>query len=188
MICLLGGPMRVGKSIIAARVAARSPVQVISTDDLRSTLAADAPELGAHADLDPTARYPLMEPLLDRLLALRMARGEPALIEGDAFSPAWAARFRDRAPGRVRVCFAGELSIARSTKLRHLREHTAVHGGWLADEPPETYRWAVGRIFAISREDEAACDRLGIAFFDMGVEFETSVERVVRFLAAPWPP
>jgi predicted kinase len=189
VIYLLGGPMRVGKSIIAQRVVELAPVSEVSTDDLRRMLRAAIPEHPMHADMDPTERYALMEPFLEGLIDVRLQRGAPVLIEGDAFSPAWAAALRDRQPDRVRVCFAGEISIAPPIKARRLREHAHEHGGWLVEATPETYSWVLKRIFAISRENKAVCDVLDIPFFDMGANFEASVERVAQYLttgASEW--
>jgi hypothetical protein len=126
---------------------------------------------------------------LEGLIDVRLQRGAPVLIEGDAFSPAWAAALRDRQPDRVRVCFAGEISIAPPIKARRLREHAHEHGGWLVEATPETYSHALHRIFAISRENKAVCDVLDIPFFDMGANFEASVERVAQYLttgASEW--
>lgn len=179
--------MRVGKSIIAQRVVDLAPVSEVSTDDVRRMLRAGSPDHPMHADMDPTERYPLMEPFLEGLINVRLQRGAPILIEGDGFSPAWAAALRDRHPDLVRVCFAGELSIAPSIKARRLREHAHEHGGWLVEATPETYSQVLQRIFTISRENKAVCRALDIPFFDMGANFEASVERVAQFLTTGAP-
>jgi hypothetical protein len=189
VIYLLGGPMRCGKSIIARRVVEMAPVSEVSTDDLRRMLGAGVPEHPIHGDMDPTARYELMEPFLEGLIDVRLQRDAPILIEGDAFSPAWAAGLRDRYPDpdRVRVCFTGELTLAPQIKMRRMREHANEHGGWLVEATPETYSWVLKRIYAISREQKETCDALQIPFFDIGANFEAAVERVAQYLTTGAP-
>ena len=184
MIILLGGAMRTGKTTIARRLVETLRISTISTDDIVEMLRDGAPQLGIHADMDPTARYPLLEPFLDGLVRARIESREPLIVEGDAFSPRWAARARDEHPADVRPYFVGELTIEPALKLRYMRDHTATQGGWLADESPETHDWALRRIFEISRENEAACRELDIPFFDIGADFNASVERVVRCLSS----
>ena len=177
--------MRTGKTTIARRLVDALHTSVLSTDDVIEMLKDGAPQLKIHGDMDPTARYALLQPFLDGLVRARTESGQPLVIEGDAFSPQWAARCRDEHPNEVRACFVGELTIDPALKRRYMREHTAAHGGWLADESPETYDWAVRRILEIGRENELACAELGIPFFDMGAAFDDAVERVVEFLTSP---
>ena len=176
--------MRTGKTTIARRLVDTLCISTVSTDDIIEMLRDGAPQLGVHGDMDPTARYPLLEPFLDGLVRARIHSGEPLIIEGDAFSPQWAARCRDRNAPHVHACFVGELAIDPALKLRYMREHTAKRGGWLADEARATYEWALNRLFEISRENAAACAELGIAFFDIGEDFDASVEGVVHSLSA----
>src|SRR5205823_1169472 len=176
--------MRTGKTTIARRLVELLHTSAISTDDVIEMLKDGAPQLKIHGDMDPTARYALLQPFLDGLVRARTESGQPLVIEGDAFSPRWAARLCDEHPNEVRACFVGDLTIDLALKRRYMHEHSGAHGGWLADESPETYDWAVRRIFEISRENDAACAELGIRFFDMGAQFDDAVERVVEFLTS----
>ena len=180
--------MRTGKTTIARRLVERHLIAAISTDDVIEMLKAGAPQLGMHRGIDPTERYPLLEPFLDGLVLARIESRESLVIEGDAFSPRWAARSAGEHRGDVYACFVGDVMIDPALKHRNMHDHAASHGGWLADETPETYNWALRRIFEISRENQTACEELGIPFFDMGAEFDDAVERVVEFFTSSCAP
>src|SRR5947208_11172964 len=103
--------MRTGKTTIARQVVERLHMSSMSTDDVIEVLKDGAPQLKIHEDMDPTARYPLLEPFLGGLVRARIESRQALLIEGDAFSPRWTACQRDEHPNEVRACFVGELSL-----------------------------------------------------------------------------
>ena len=67
-------------------------------------------------------------------------------------------------------------------KLRMLIAYSETHGDWLAGKPSETYKETVRTIRAVSEEYKRDCGVLGIAFFDMGENFDESVAAVVEYL------
>src|SRR5438045_9389228 len=104
--------MRTGKTTIARQLVELLKTSAISTDDVIEMLKDGAPQLKIHGDMDPTARYALLEPFLDGLVRARTESGQPLIIEGDSFSRRWAAHLRHEHPNAVRALFGGVLTIA----------------------------------------------------------------------------
>ena len=181
-VYLLGGPMRVGKSIIARRFRERTGISVVSTDDVVRMLKDGAPQLGIDFEMPVPDECAALWPFLRPLIAIRVERLDPLLIEGEGISPLQVAAMSSEHVGRVRACFIGELTISPSEKLTHIRRFSEAHGDWLTGQSQEAYALIVDQIMAMSREYERECSALGITFFDMGDDFEQSADRVVEFL------
>jgi hypothetical protein len=182
MIYLLGGPMRVGKSLIARRVRERASISVISTDDVFRMLRDGAPQLGIRFEMPIPEECEALWPFLRALISIRLDRHEPLLIEGAGISPRHAAQAQNEFVGGVRACFVGELTVHPQQKLRALRAYSEAHGDWLAEKPRETYEEIVRTILTVSEEYKRDCGVLGIAFFDMGEDFDGSLTAVVDYL------
>jgi 2-phosphoglycerate kinase len=182
MIYLLGGPMRVGKSLIARRFRERASISVISTDDISRVLRDGAPHLGITYEMPIAKECEALWPFIRALISIRLDRDEPLLIEGAGISPRRAAQAQQEFVGGVRACFVGELTVRPQQKLRMLRAYSEAHGDWLAGKPSETYKETVRTIRAVSEEYKRDCGVLGIAFFDMGENFDESVAAVVEYL------
>jgi hypothetical protein len=182
MIYLLGGPMRVGKSLIARRVRERSGISVVSTDDIARALRDRVPHLGITYEMSIPEECEALWPFIRALISIRLDRDEPLLIEGAGISPRRAAQAQQEFAGGVRACFVGELTVRPQQKLRMLRAYSETHGDWLAEKPAETYEEIVRTIRSVSEEYKRDCGVLGIAFFDMGENFDSSVVAVVDYL------
>ena len=182
LVYLLGGPMRVGKSIIARRFRERTGISVVSTDDVVRMLKDGAPQLGIDFEMPVPDECAALWPFLRPLIAIRVERLDPLLIEGEGISPSQVAAISSEHPGRVRACFIGELTISPTEKLTRISRFSEAHGDWLTGQPQEAYALIVDQIMAMSREYERECSATGITFFDMGDDFEQSADRVVEFL------
>jgi 2-phosphoglycerate kinase len=182
MVLLLGGPMRVGKSLIARRVRERSGISVVSTDDIARVLRDRVPHLGITYEMPIPKECKVLWPFIRALISIRLDRDEPLLIEGAGISPQHAAQAQQEFVGGVKACFVGELAVRPQEKLRMLRAYSEAHGDWLAEKPSETYEEIVRTIRTVSEEYKRDCDVLGIAFFDMGENFDESVAAVVDYL------
>src|SRR3972149_9132469 len=107
MIYLLGGPMRVGKSLIARRFRERASISVISTDDISRVLRDRAPHLGITYEMPIAKECEALWPFIRALVSIRVDRDEPLLIEGAGISPRRAAQAQQEFVGGVRACFVG---------------------------------------------------------------------------------
>jgi len=168
LIHLIGGPPRVGKTLLAERVARGIGASWISTDIIRSVIEVGQPGLthivwGETAGIQAHAAS--FFPYLDRLLwGVDSLRG-PYVIEGVDFLPEQAVRLAEHYP--VRSVFLGHSAMTGSI----LRDHFG-RQPWLAGTAPEQLRLMAEHIVGHTELVKQECIRLGVAFVDIAGDFD----------------
>ena len=136
MIYLIGGAPRVGKSILAQRLASRLKIGWISTDILYDVLRFKSDDAGKNEwNADPDAIAATAEwffPYLQRFVWGVNSMAEHYVIEGVSILPAQAARLASEFP--VRVVFLG----CSNMSLERLDQYPGHSRGYAA--LPETLR------------------------------------------------
>jgi hypothetical protein len=182
LLYVVAGPMRTGKSIIAARFNRATGVSILSADDLVRMLGAGAPELGIRHDLDWRDRSQKLSPLLDGLAEVRMERGVPLLIEGELSMDHVGSLIGSYQP-YVRACCVGDCSTTVEAKLAAIRAYAATQDyDWTRRLSAERLAEFVRMSLADSLVFRYEAERLGIPFFDMSADFEAGVAAAVAYL------
>jgi hypothetical protein len=185
VLYLVGGPMRTGKSQIAARFNARSGVSYISTDDICYMLGLGAPGLGIGWDAGNTWQQNrrLAAPFLEHLARIRIDEGRALLIEGEVDTE-MTGRLLEEHAGAVRACFVGTASLALADKIAAIKAWSDAHDDWLSGKPDEEVAWAARECLAASSEYEAAAKALEVPYFDLSDDWGAGVGAVVRYLVS----
>jgi hypothetical protein len=187
---LVAGPMRTGKSIIAARFNRLSGISSLSGDDLIHMLGLAAPGLGiSHRELDKEMgkkRWRLnrdrLAPFVEAFAELRVWRESPIIIEG-VLHPESVQRLMRRYPGVCRGCFVGNATVTPAVKVEHLLEHSKLSPkDWLRGKPAAELAAYATEIIEASLEYRDAAGALGIPYFELSPDFEAGVSQVVTYL------
>ena len=168
MIHLIGGAPRVGKTLLAERVARKLGAGWISTDVLRTTIQVGVPDL-THidwGDVSGIARhaerfFPYLERFTWGVASLR----SPYVIEGVDFLPEQAADLAKRYA--VRSVFLGNSMMTATLLGTQLGRQP-----WLAGTPPEQLRSMAIHVVDHTKLIERECARLGLAFVDLADDFD----------------
>jgi hypothetical protein len=177
VIYLIGGPPRVGKTLLARRLGRRLGIGWLSLDTLRFVLRKLLPEVDELAGFgrpsEPWADrfYPYVR---DAVLSSAYVEGD-YIIEGVDFLPRHACALA--AETAVAACFLGlsapdlatiDAYAGRMDYLKH--ENQAVREGFPA--------W----IATWTAEVRAGCQETGLPFFDLAGDYEAQIDRALRAL------
>jgi hypothetical protein len=168
LIHLIGGAPRVGKTLLAERVARDLGAGWISTDVLTTVIRVGVPDL-THIDWGDTDGIPAHAerffPYLERLTWGIASLAAPYVIEGVDFLPAQAAELQTRFA--IRSVFLGNTRMTATRLGTHLGRQP-----WLAGTSPEQLRSMAGHIVDHTALIDRECARLGLAFIDMAGDFD----------------
>jgi hypothetical protein len=168
LIHLIGGPPRVGKTLLAERVARQLAASWISTDVIRTVIETGVPDLThiAWGDLDGIpAHAARFFPYLDRLVWGVASSRTPWVIEGVDFLPAQAAELAQRYP--VRSVFLGNSGITGSVLGANLGRQP-----WLAGTTDDQFELMASHVVGHTALVQRECTRLGIPFVDLAGDFD----------------
>ncbi len=198
MIYLLGGPPRVGKSIIAGEIRRRFAVSVVSTDSLGAVLESilspeAAPDLLAFGGMSMAKRTmtdpaQLVEGLIresrvvwtavEAFARREHAEGRDALIEGVAFLPELVSRLE---AVLYRVVFLGNQGERVQENIRGAAARNA-HDWMRGVSNPDLAAFAVF-VRRMSARIEQEAKAFGFEYIELGdIPFETATEAVMRAL------
>jgi len=198
MIYLLGGPPRVGKSIIAGEIRRRFAVSVVSTDTLGAVLESvlspeEAPDLfafGGKSMAERTMADPaqLVEGLIresrvvwtavEAFARREHAEGRDALIEGVAVLPELVSRLEE-VPHRV--VFLGNQGERVQENIKSAAARNAQD--WMRGvSDPDIAAFAV-LVRRMSARIEQEAEEFGFEYIELGdIPFEAATEAVMRAL------
>lgn len=176
MIHLIGGPPRVGKTLLAERVARDTGASWISTDVLRTAIAAGVPDLthivwGDVAGVEEHARrfFPYLERFVWGIASLRA----PYVIEGVDFLPAQAVQLAEAYP--VRAVFLGNSGMTGALLRTHLGRQP-----WLAGTTDDTFERMASHVVGHTALVERECARMNVPFIDLAGDFDRLLVAATR--------
>ncbi|MDX9956623.1 MAG: hypothetical protein RBT75_21170 [Anaerolineae bacterium] len=198
MIYLLGGPPRVGKSIIAGEIRRRLAMSVVSTDTLGAVLESvlspeTAPDLFAFGRM-PMAERSMADPAqmvealrresrvtwtaVEAFIRREQAEGRDALIEGVAILPEFISRLE---AVRYRAVFIGNQGERVQENIRSAAARNA-HDWMRGVSNPDLAAFAVF-VRRMSARIEQEAKAFGFEYIELGdIPFETATEAVMRAL------
>jgi hypothetical protein len=182
MLYLVGGCSRSGKSTLAGRMRERHGAAWLALDALKMGLFLGAPELGVdpnHEDMETADR---MWPIVKAMAENALFDGRDYVIEGVNMRPDSVAAFMAENPGAVATCFLGYPGLSAKAKAVHVARDSGRPNDWL-NPKGEAYvlNYLQGCVaWSTARRDD--CERLGLAFFDTGADFEAGLAAAERHL------
>ena len=180
MIKLIGGAPRVGKTLLAERVAQDSRASWISTDVLTTVIRVGVPDLTRidWGNVDTiTAHTERFFPYLERFIWGVTSLRAPYVIEGVDFLPAQAAQLAQRFG--VRSVFLGDSEMTAARLQANLGRQP-----WLAGASPERFQEMADHVVAHTTLVKRECARLGLRFVDMAGDFEQRLREAAALLAS----
>jgi hypothetical protein len=168
LIHLIGGAPRVGKTLLAERVARVLGASWISTDVLATVIRVGVPDL-THiewGDVTGIARhaerfFPYLERFTWGVASLR----SPYVIEGVDFLPEQVTDLAKRFA--VRSVFLGNSRMTATLLGTHLGRQP-----WLAGTLPEQLQSMAGHVVDHTKLIERECARFGLVFIDVADDFD----------------
>jgi len=168
VIHVIGGAPRVGKTLLAERVARELGASWISTDVLRTTIQVGVPDL-THIEWGDVSGIPQHAerffPYLERFMWGVASLRSPYVIEGVDFLPEQAADLANKFA--VRSVFLGNSTMTATLLGTQLGRQP-----WLAGTSPEQLRSMAGHVVDHTKLIERECARFGLAFVDVADDFD----------------
>jgi hypothetical protein len=178
LIHLIGGAPRVGKTLLAERIARDLGAGWISTDVLTTVIRVGVPDL-THIDWGDTDGIPAHAerffPYLERLTWGIASLAAPYVIEGVDFLPEQATDLQRRFA--VRSVFLGNSRMTATLLGTRLGRQP-----WLAGTSPAQFRSMAAHIVGHTELIERECARLGLAFIDMAGDFDERMQEAAALL------
>lgn len=177
MIYLIGGTPRVGKSKLAEMITKRKGISSICTDDLTHALDGAYPELGVRRDGWETIPDKFFE-FLRRLLGMLEYGEKDFVVEGDAFFPVHADRFRKEF--KVKSVFLG----TKGATIEQIKQHGALDD-WVSSMSSERQDAFPARMVEMSEMFEAEAKKYSIPYFDLSGDGEERFKAAYDYLMTP---
>lgn len=181
VIYLIGGPGRVGKSTLAARLLRRN-VAWLPTDIIRTVLRRVVPDLDAldQGLADDALVAESMYPHIEQAAEVCAEEHDAFLLEGFDIAPSFCPRLHARlAPTEIRACFLGHGTFT-SSDLANYRGPKPQHEGTMsATELAAASAWIRTR----SHQLRAECNAAGLHYIDVSERgFEEAMNEAERLL------
>lgn len=177
MIYLIGGLARSGKTLIRKRILKEYKISGIGTDSIRYMLSYTNPVLGINYKKPATHNGPLMWPYLDNLLyELREYSNEDFVIEGDILLPKYLSKYSDTS--NIKCCYIGYSNASLETKYREIVDNRG-QGDWTKEYKEREFKKFIKSSIKNSKKYEKECKRLGIRYFNTGVDFQKSIDNII---------
>jgi len=167
LLCLVGGPPRVGKSSLALEMLTRDGLAWLPTDVLRTVLRRVLRELDDvdHDPVDPAQLAELMYPHLEQAAEVCVEESPRFLIEGFEISPLHTGRFRTALSGvEIRTCFIGNAGFSSDDLGSYRGPKPQGETMMSRAELDEAAAW----IRRHSEQLREQCDRTGQLYLDVG--------------------
>ncbi len=183
MIYLVGGPPRVGKSILCQWTAAKLAIGWISTDLLKELLKVQTSNVpgvrwNESATIMATAEW--FFPYLERFVWGVNAMAEHYLIEGVDFLPAQVAKLATRYPIRCVFLGCSDMTLAR---FDHFPGRSPGYSGL----PEDVRRRIVQHVPRHSELVQREAERFGYPYIDMIGDFQARLQEADAALTASTP-
>ncbi len=201
MVYLIGGAPRVGKSIIARRLAQETGADLISTDDLWSESVKELTESerkekypfpgfsGTASEntltSDELTRLQLIEaaslwPELDEVIRKAIAIDEPLVIEGVHLIPEYVDRLiAEFGPRRIRAVFVGSRDVADVAE--GIAKNTS-SDNWMKDANPEVISQLAAFVAAFSAHIKTEAERNRLKYEERTKDFEGDIKTILSMV------
>jgi hypothetical protein len=169
MIYLVGGPPRVGKSILSQQTATKLTISWISTDILKELLRVQSTNVMGmrwNESTTITATAEWFFPYLERFIWGVSSMVEHYLVEGVDFLPAQVAKLATTYP--VRCVFLG----CSEMTLKRFEQFPGLSPGYI-NVPPDLRRQIVEHVPMHSALVQREAEHFGYPYIDMVGDFQT---------------
>lgn len=178
MIYLVGGPPRVGKSILAQQTASTLAISWISTDVLKTFLGAHIPSVpgiqwNQPATITATAEW--FFPSLERFIWAANSMMEHYLIEGVDFLPPQVAELAKTYP--IRCVFLGCSVMA----LERFEQFPGLSPGYIG-LPTDLRQQIIQHVPMHSRMVQREAEQFGYPYIDMMGDFQARLREAAAVL------
>lgn len=201
MIYLIGGAMRVGKSILAKAIAEKTQAELIATDDVcRAAIKKLSPE-------EKDKQYPLRSfksdpakntvtpednverqivtaqsliPELDRIISEAISQKRTLVIEGVFILPHYVHSLIEKyGPQNVHAVFVGSKHIEHI--INGIKKNTSPNN-WMKESNPEVIRQVAALTVAFSQRIQEDADEYHLEYVERTENFEKDKEQLQTML------
>ncbi len=183
MIYLLGGAARSGKSIIAKRMLAEKTIPFLCLDHLAIGTANAFPHLQIDLDSDDASVGDKIWPLVKAVSKVIIKDRIDYLLEGAALQPKHSQELLSEFPSRTRACFLGYADADVCQKFEQVRQHGGGPDDWMMQFDESSIMKELERLKKVSEVLRLECEMYQIRYFEMSIDFASSTEEVIEFLA-----
>jgi 2-phosphoglycerate kinase len=207
MIYIIGGAPRVGKSIVAKRLAQDTAASFVSTDDICDKLSDSLSETeraikfplpgfsGTASEnvLTPEKRVELsiisaksVEPEIDRIISNAITKDESLVIEGVHFLPEYVRELLSKyGSDKIQALFVGSTYV--KAVVDGIMKNTSPDN-WMRDSHPDVIRQVAEFVSALSRYLEKEAEKYHLAYKERTVDFERDVVTIKEMSLHHLPP
>ncbi len=201
MIYIIGGAPRVGKSIIAKRIAESNQTSFISTDDVcdkaieslsdeERKIKFPLPGFSGTASentLTPEERVQLsiisaksLEPDIHRIILEALTKDESLVIEGVHFLPEYVRELiTNYGTDKVKALFMGLRDIEAA--IDGIMKNTSPDN-WMRESNPDVIRQVAGFISALSNYTQEEAEQNNLRYEERTENFEEDMQRFSKIL------
>ena len=177
MIYLIGGPPRVGKSILAQEFINNKPIYSFSTDFLY--------DIDQVRDIENFDKLGIIQkgeaffPILERLIGNIERQSENCLIDGDVILPGHVKKLSEKY--QIRACFLGLSETSLEDIIRY-----GGHFNWpeykIKNGMGDNVSDLAQRTILSSKIIESECEIHNQKYYDMATNFKASKQMALNFL------
>ncbi len=202
MIYLIGGAPRVGKSIVAKRMAEKLGIRFVSTDELCEKYSQTIPEAERKGKFpfpgfsgDPTKNTSAseelvgfqlveaksLEPEVRRIISEALSKNEPLVIEGVHLLPESVKSIMDESgAGQMCMIFVGSKSAER---IAGGIAKNSSPDNWMRNSNPAVIKQVAIFSAAFSEWIDKECRKFGLPHVERTDDFEADMERIVGIVS-----
>jgi hypothetical protein len=177
MIYLIGGRPRSGKSIIRKRFLDDHGIEGFGTDFLRAMLKRVG---GIDPENSPVEDGARVWPYIDRAIKYYLkSERKDLLIEGDVLLPIYLSKHLNNP--EVKACYIGYSNIAVCEKIESIKNNDS-DSDFTMRYSEEELELFVKSSIEKSLKYKKECLELGVRYFDIETDFESSIRGVIKDL------
>lgn len=180
MIYLIGGPPRVGKSILAQKLTVEKGIPFCSTDVIFHMLLRTAPMLGLEEGKGYQNKSKIFYPWLKSFIHMVGYTCENYCIEGDSFLPEYVEQLlneKDLKQLDIRCVFLGSSQLTHEVMMKNVGKNN-----WLSDKDKDYRENTVKSTIERSKFLEEECKKYGFKYINLGDNFDKGQEEAFDYL------
>lgn len=181
MIYIISGVSRSGKSILAKRLAKERQISLLPVDSLMMGFMEAFPESGIHHELWPNEIAKKIWHFVETMIDYMILNGMDYIFEGEAFLPEDIHNLQMKYPNLIKACFMGYKDMDVKDKVAMVKGYPSHANDWLVTKEEAYIIDHIGNMVDYSRFIYQECTEHNIQYFEVGMEFNPSLNRIMDF-------
>ncbi|MGM0508573.1 MAG: hypothetical protein ACQERZ_05345 [Fusobacteriota bacterium] len=182
MIYIISGTSRSGKTMMANKMLKKNKIPYMSLDWMVMGFTNGIPEYGIHDKLFPDDIARRFWNFLEGMLENMIWSDKDYVLEGEAVLPELIAKFIDKYPDRIKVCFVGYTKIDVDKKVDEVKKFSTGNNDWLCNESDIYIENHITNMVKHSKMIKNECQKHNLKYFDTSEDFIETLDKAINHL------